>query len=79
MFGIQQSIPDLVREQLLKWFGHVGCMDQDRLPKQLLFGELKKKRPCHGVKRRWRDAVNSDVNALGVGNSWYSRCQDQKE
>ena len=39
MFGTQQSIPDLVREQWLKWLGHVGRMEQDRLPKQLLVGD----------------------------------------
>ena len=79
MFGMQQSIPDLVREQRLRWLGHVGRMDHDRMPKKLLFGELKKKRPRHGPKRRWRDVVQCDVEELGVKSTWYSICQERNE
>ena len=57
----------------------MGRMDPDRLPKQLLLGELKEKRPRHGDKHRWRDVVNFDVGVLGVMNNWYNECQDQKE
>ena len=78
MFGMQQSIPNLVREQQLRWLGHVGHMDPDRMPEQLVFGQLKK-RPRHGAKRRWRDVVNSDVGFLGVTNNCYNYWQDQKE
>ena len=64
MFGMQQSIPDVVREQQLRWLGHVGRTDSDRLPKQVLFGELRETRLRHGAKRTWRDIANSDVGAL---------------
>ena len=78
-FGMQQSIPDLIMEQRLRWLGHVGCMDKERLPKRVLFGELRKKRPCHGTKKRWRDVAKSHVEAIGVGDGWYELCQDRKE
>ena len=29
-FGMQETIPDLVMEQQLRWLGHVGCMDEER-------------------------------------------------
>ena len=35
MFGMQQAIPYLVREQRLRWLGHVGRTDQNRIPKKL--------------------------------------------
>ena len=78
-FGMQQLISDFVMEQRLRWLGHLGRMGNDRLPKKVLFGELRGKRPCHGTKRRWRDVVRSDMEAIGAGDRWYELCQDRKE
>ncbi len=39
------------QDRRLQWLGHLGRMEDKRLHKQVLFGELKKKRPCHGVKK----------------------------
>ena len=44
-FGMPWTIPDVIMEQWLKWLGHVGRMDEGRLPKKLLFGELRKTEP----------------------------------
>jgi len=49
----------------------------DRLPKQLFFGELLKKRPFHGAKKRWRDEVMSDLWAISV-EDWYVVSQDSE-
>ena len=59
--------------------GHVGRMEEVRLPKVMLFGELRKKRPFHGPKRRWRDVVVGDLQAIGEKDGWYQRCQDRAE
>ena len=77
-FGMQQSIPDIILERRLRWLGHLGRMEDERLPKRVLFGELRKRRPCHGTKKRWRDAVSSDLQAIGVKDRWYELCQDRK-
>ena len=77
-FGMQETISDLVMEQQLRWLGHVGRMNEERLPKRVLFGELRKKRPRHGTKKRWRDVARSNVEAIGTGERWYSLCQDRK-
>ena len=42
---------------------------------RVLFGELRKKRPCHGVKKRWRDVARSNAEAIGVR---YDLCQDRR-
>ena len=78
-FGMQQLISDFVMEQRLRWLGHLGHMGNDRLPKKVLFGELRGKRPCHGTKRRWRDVARSDTGAIGAGDRWYELCQDRKQ
>ena len=53
-------IPDIIMDRRLQLLGHLGRMEDERLQKQMLFGELKKKQPYHGVKKRWRDQVSKD-------------------
>ena len=36
------------------------------------------KRPCHGAKKRWRDVLKVDLQAIGVHDRWYELCQDRK-
>ena len=31
-FGMQHSISDIILKQCLRWLGHVGRMDEERLP-----------------------------------------------
>ncbi len=74
-FGMGLSILDIITDRRrLQWLGHVGRMSAERLPKMLLFGELRKKRPCHGTKKRWRDLVSRDLQAIGMARRWYQRC-----
>ena len=62
-----ESMAEIFRRRHLKWLGHVARMEDSRMPKQLLFGELERPRPRHGTKRRWRDLVAADVQAVGLG------------
>ena len=78
-FGLPRTVLDIILEQRLRWLGHLGRMKETRLPKLVLFSELKKKRPFHGTKRRWRDVVKADVEAIGVGEGWYETCQNRNE
>ena len=41
-------------------------MEDYRIPKQLLFGELVKTHLTHGPKKRWKDPVVVDVRKLGI-------------
>ena len=78
-FGMHLTIADVIMEQWLKWLGHVGRMDEERLPKKLMFGESRKTRTGHGTKRRWRDIVSQDLKSIGAEDTWYKNCQDRKE
>lgn len=55
--GMMWSMPDLIMDRRLQWLGHLGRMEDERLPEEMLFGELRKKRPCHGLKKGWRDQI----------------------
>ena len=50
-FGLQHSISDIILEQQLRWLGHVGRMDEERLPNRLLFGELNMKTMPRGKEK----------------------------
>ena len=78
-FGMEEKIADILIARRLQWLGHLARMDPSRLPKQLLFGEFVKKRPSHGVKRRWRDVVVADLRAVGISEEeWYQLAQERK-
>ena len=73
-FGMPWLIADYILERRLQWLGHLGCMDEQRAPKQLLFGELVKRRSFQGPKKRLRN----ELHALGVIDEWYWLCKDLK-
>ena len=76
--GIDWSISEIIMDRRLQWLGHLGRMNEERLPKKMLFGELKK-RPFSGTKKRWRDMVSADLQAIGMKEGWYGVCQERKE
>ena len=58
------------------WVGHLGHMREERLPKNLLFGKLEKKRPCHGTKKMWHDGLKSNLQATEIGGGWYDLARE---
>ena len=62
------SIESLITSNQMRWTGHVVRMDDDRLPKQLLYGELHiGKRPRHKPKKRYKDCIKNNLKELHIG------------
>ena len=65
--GMEEKMADILMRHRLRWLEHLARMESNRLPKQLPFGELVKKRPCRGTKRRWGDVAAADIKT----GEWY--------
>ena len=54
-------------------------MGNDRISKQLFFGELVKTRPRHGPKKQWRDLAVMDVRTLRIEGDWFTIAQNRQQ
>ena len=62
-----ERVETLIRARRLQWLGHVARMGPERIPHQLLFGELDSgSRPAHGQRLRWKDCVKRDFEEFGL-------------
>ena len=48
LFGMEESLEDMIIARRLRWLGHIARMDDGRIPKKMLFGWLPQHRPAHG-------------------------------
>ena len=61
------SIDNIVSRKLLRWTGHVIRMDNSRLPKQFLYGELSQGQRAVGrQKKRYRDQVSCVLRSCHI-------------
>ena len=63
---------------LLKWFGHVSQMGQERLPKALSQWRPENAKQRRGrCRTRWRDAVEHDARLAGIDQDVESMASDR--
>ena len=75
------SMFTLLRQRRLRWLGHVHRMEDGRIPKDLLYGELESgSRPVGRPKLRFKDVCKRDMLATGLptGN-WETHAADRGE
>ena len=67
-----RSMYTLLRQRRLRWIGHVWRMEDSRIPKFILYGELGSgSRPIGRSRLRYKDVFKRDMKALGIDTkSW---------
>ena len=76
--GLPRPMAEMLRQQRLRWLGHVGRMDESRLPYRMLFGQLPGGLKPGGRKMRWKDKVVRDLKEVGVEQTkWFEMAQDK--
>ena len=76
---MNEKMADIIGRYQCRWLGNLAQMDNYRIPKQLIFGELIKTRPRHGPKKRWRDLAVMDVRTLETEENWFEVAQDRQQ
>ena len=75
-----QSIHSHLIKCRLRWIGHVRRMQDGRIPKYVMFGQLKegKRKRCR-PKLRYTDVVKRDLHKLKVDHTkWENEAADRK-
>ena len=61
------SMFTLIRQRRLRWLGHVHRMEDGRIPKDILYGQIATgKRDTGRHQLRFRDVIKRDLKALKV-------------
>jgi hypothetical protein len=60
------TITETIRLHRLRWFGHVQRMEENRIPKRILYMHLELTRSRGRPRNRWQDEVRKELK-----NSWW--------
>ena len=73
------SMYTLLRQRRLRWLGHVRHMEDGRIPKDILYGELAEgQRSIGRPQLRYMDVCKRDMKALDISvNSWEALAADR--
>ena len=73
------SIHTLLQKAQVRWAGHVTRMPDDRLPKQLLYGELcYGKRSVGGQKKRFNDTLKKTLTSFNINVANWEVCAQDR-
>ena len=68
-----------IKIRRLEWAGHIKRMEEERIPKKVLNGNLHTTRPVGKPRTRWVDMVQRDaLQLLGV-RGWRRRAANRDE
>jgi len=62
----------------LCWFGHVQRMEENRIPKRVLYINLETTRSRGRPRNRWQDEVREDGRIVG-GEEWQEKGHNREE
>ena len=69
------TITEKIRLHRLRWFGHVQRMEENRIPKRVLYMNLETTRLRGRPRSRWLDEVGEDGRMVG-GEEWQEKVYD---
>jgi len=58
------TITETLRLNILRWFGHVQRMEENRIPKKVIYVNLETTRLRGSPRNRWQDEVREDGRLL---------------
>ena len=61
----------------LSWFGHVQKMEENRIPKRILYMNLGTTRMRGRLRNRWQDEVREDGRIVG-GEVWKEKVHNRE-
>ena len=76
-----ESIEAMLLKQQLRWAGHISRMEDHRLPKQILYGELASGLRSRGApKKRFKDILKTSLKACQIcPQQWSFLAKDRNE
>jgi len=72
------NITETIRLNRLCWFGHVHRIDENRIPKKVLYMNLETTRLSGTPRNRRQDEVREDERLVG-GKGWKERVYNTEE
>jgi hypothetical protein len=72
------TIIETIRLNRLCWFGHVQRIEENRIPKRVLYMNSGTTRLRGRPRNRWQDEVREDGRIVG-GEGWQEKVHDREE
>ena len=72
------TITETIRLNRLCWIGHVQRMEENRIPKRVLYVNLGTTRLRGRPRNRWQDEVREDGRIVG-GEGWQEKVHNREE
>ena len=77
LFG-QPDIVVKIKQERIRWAGHVQRMSETRTAKNIFIGKLEGRRRRGRPRKRWIDDVEEDLRKMGV-RCWRRKAEDRDE
>jgi hypothetical protein len=72
----QPTTIETVSLSRLRWFGHVQRMEENRIPKRVLYMNFGTTRLRGRPRNRWQDEVREDGRIVG-GEGWHEKVHNR--
>jgi len=75
----QPSIHSLLMKAQVRWAGHLARMPDERIPKQLLYGELSEgRRSVGGQKKRFKDTLKASLKSFDIDTTTWDKVAEDR-